>query len=61
MIRFGKVIINNCDSKATGFEVARVVDNALWHYGTYPTADKAFEVAEDLGDNAIVVNLEEDD
>lgn len=61
MNRFGKVIINNCDSNATGFEVARVVDNVLWHYGTYDSAEKAYEVAEDLGEYAIVASLEDED
>lgn len=49
----GIVEINNCPYES-GFEVARVVANQLWHFGTYESLDKAEEVARELGEDAIV-------
>ena len=38
--------------------VVRVVDGEAWYYGNYPL-DKALEVARELGENALVTEVDE--
>lgn len=50
-----KASILNCPDKPlkTGYIVARVVDSLFWYYGIYDTADRAAEVAVELGNGVI--------
>ncbi len=57
MMAIAEVVINNINDVHEGYEVARVCAGELWHYGTYPTEDRAKEVARELGDNAIIAKL----
>ena len=38
--------------------VVRVVDNQAWYYGNYPL-DRALEVARELGEDALVTEVDE--
>lgn len=51
-----KVCVMNCPDKPlrTGYLVARVSDAVLWYYGTYDTADRAAEVAVELGNGVVL-------
>ena len=59
MERCGRAVINNCFTKGEGWEVANVVNNKLYHWGLFSTQEKAEEVAYELGENAIVLRLED--
>ena len=57
MIKRAEVAIINCCETDNIWEVARIDDGALWHFGTYETFERAEAVAEELGEGAIVARL----
>ena len=50
------VNIQNASRDSERYIVARLVDGALWYWGSWDDVDKAYEVAEEF-DNAIVLTL----
>ena len=52
--------INNMPSNTLTYPhvVVRVVDNEAWYYGNYPL-DRALEVARELGEDALVTEVDE--
>ena len=51
-----KVCVVNCPDHPlkTGYLVVRLVDSILWYYGLYDTADRAAEVAVELGTGLVL-------
>ena len=38
----------------SGFVVARQFDGDLWYYGTYETEERAYDVAQELGNGVVL-------
>lgn len=55
------LIINNLPEYANqpGFIVSKLVDNELWFYGSYPTRERAEEVAEIVGECVVCERMDE--
>lgn len=54
MNAIGTVVVKNSPRNLEKYQVARVVDGELWHYGSFPTYERAKACADEIG-NAIIV------
>lgn len=54
-----KAEVNNMPSNPRKYVVAKVVNNQLWYWMSFDTEKGAEESADNAGDNAIVLEVEE--
>lgn len=58
MVKTGTVVIHNMPEKHERFVVARLCDNELWFYGSWVSCTAAENAAKEIGENALVCEVE---